>query len=74
MLEKITTGRFGGRKFIGFLISIGFLASIFVTMLIKGWLNPEYCMRFMGIIPIIIGLFTGGNVLEKYIANTRKGR
>jgi len=61
-----------GRKFILALISLGFIIGVFIYMAFQRWLTPEYCMRILGMLPIIIGLFVGGNVLEKYIKKESK--
>lgn len=59
--------KLGGRKFIAFLITVLFLIGIFATMLVKNWLTAGHCMTFVTVLPVIVGLFIGGNIAEKQI-------
>lgn len=70
----MNTNKLGGRKFILALLSLNFVISIFIVMLIKKWLNAGYCMQFVTYIPIIMGLFVGGNIAEKLIAKKNGGK
>lgn len=63
---------FGGRKFIAFLISLIFGISIFIVMLLNKWLTATNCLDFLTFISVIAGLFTGGNLLDKYITKKQE--
>jgi len=67
MLKGLNTNKLGGRKFIAFLMTMGFLIGIFIVMLFKEWLTGERCMTFVTVLPMIVGLFIGGNIIEKQI-------
>jgi len=67
------TDNFGGRKFVAFVISMAVICFLTVVMYLMKWLTADYCMRIMGTVVMIAGIFTGGNMAEKYFNNKKGG-
>jgi len=57
---------FGGRKFVAFIICMAIIIGISAVMLINKWLTAENCMKIIGDIVLLSGIYAGGNAAEYY--------